>query len=196
VGRFVLSDAAPLICLAQVDGLPWLKAIFGRVHVTEQVRDEILVDLNKPGEGALAEAIKSRLLRVHPEWKWTDPQFSNLGRGEESCITAAVNLTQRGHECLLIIDDREGRLRASSLSIPITGTAAIIGAAKQRGLIPSAQDVFTVLRQKGFRVSESIVQGILESVGELAETTERQTTGTFPTSPLKLTKQRRKRLPK
>ncbi len=193
MGRFVLSDAAPLICLAQVDGLPWLKAIFGRVHITAEVRDEILGGLNKPSEDALAKAVKRRLLRVHPEWQWPDPHFGNLGQGEESCIAAAVNLTQRGHQCLLVVDDREGRRRASSLSIPVTGTAAIIGAAKQRGLISSAREVFTVLRQKGFRISESIVQGILESVGELAAAAEVRANGSSAAPPLKPTKPRRKR---
>jgi predicted nucleic acid-binding protein len=168
VGRFVLSDAAPLICLAQVGGLPWLKALFGHVHITEQVRDEILTGSNKPGEDALAHAIARRLLRAHHEWRWRDPQFPNLGRGEESCIRAVLNLTRRGHKCLLLIDDREARRLTCALSISVSGTAALMGAAKQRGLVPSAQDTFTTLRQKGFRISESIVQGILEAVGEQA----------------------------
>lgn len=166
MGRFVLSDAAPLICLAQVDGLPWLKALFGHVHITEQVRDEILTGLNKPGEDALEQAIARRLLRVHPGWRWRHPQFPDLGRGEESCIRAAVHLTRRGNQCLLLVDDREARRRASSLSISLSGTAALIGVAKQRGLLPSAKDAFTILRQKGSRISEAIVQGILEAVGE------------------------------
>lgn len=193
MGRFVLSDAAPLICLAQVDGLSWLKAIFGRVHLTEQVRDEIIVGLNKPGEDALAAAIKRRTLRVHTEWRWTEPEFPDLGRGEESCIAAAVNLTRRGHECLLLIDDREGRRRASSLSITITGTAAIIGAAKQRRLIPSAREAFAVLREKGFRVSESIVEGILESVGEIPAAAEARAICPSVAPRVKPAKPRRKR---
>ncbi|MGH8014193.1 MAG: hypothetical protein ACREQ4_17015 [Candidatus Binataceae bacterium] len=56
MARFVLSDAAPLICLAQVDGLPWLEEIFGRIHITEQVRDKMFVGMGKPGEdGSAAE---------------------------------------------------------------------------------------------------------------------------------------------
>jgi predicted nucleic acid-binding protein len=67
---------------------------------------------------------------------------------------------------LLLLDDREARRVASTAMITVTGTAAVVGAAKQTGLIPSARDVFDQLQQSGFRISEAIVQGILESVGE------------------------------
>ena len=80
MGRFVLSDATPLICLAQVDGLPWLSRLFGHAHLTRQVRDEVLAGLGKPGVEALSQAIERRLLRVHPEWDWPEPQFPSLGQ--------------------------------------------------------------------------------------------------------------------
>lgn len=166
MARFVLSDAAPLIGLARIDGLSWLKTLFGRVHLTEEVRDEIIPGLGKPGEEAPARAIERRLLRVHPEWHWPQPQFSSLGKGEASCIRAAVNLRTRRHDCLLLMDDREARRFASSAGIDVTGTAAIVGAAKQAGLVPSAQAVFDQLRQTGLRISEAVVQGILEGVAE------------------------------
>jgi predicted nucleic acid-binding protein len=166
VDRLVLSDAAPLICLAQVDGLRWLGKLFRRVHLTQDVRDEILTGLGKPGEEALAYAIERRLLRIHPEWNWPEPQFPSLGKGEASCIRAAINLKRTGRDCLLLLDDREARRVASSATIAVTGTAAVVGAAKQTGLIPSARDVFDQLQQSGFRISEAIIQGILESVGE------------------------------
>ena len=172
--RVVLSDAAPLICLARIDGLPWLEALFGHVHITPEVREEILTGFGKPGEEALAQAIDRRLLRLHPEWNWPEPQFPSLGKGEASCIRALTNLRKRGHDCLLLIDDREARRVASSVAaISITGTAAVVGAAKQAGLIASAGSVFDQLRQSGFRISEAIVQGILESVGEEGAVTKR-----------------------
>jgi predicted nucleic acid-binding protein len=166
VGRFVLSDATPLICLAQVDGLPWLSRLFGHVHLTRQVRDEVLTGLGKPGVEALSQAFERHLLRVHPEWDWPEPRFPSLGKGEASCIRAAVNLVKRSHDCLLLIDDREARRAASSLALTVSGTAAVVGMAKRTGLIASAGAVFDELRKKGFRISEAIVQGILDSVGE------------------------------
>jgi predicted nucleic acid-binding protein len=163
VARFVLSAAAPLICLAQVDGLAWLNSIFGQVHVTREVHDEIL---GEPGEEALERALEQGVLKLHSEWQWHEPQFPFLGQGEASCIRAAVNLLKAGHDVLLLLDDREARRLAASLSIPITGTAGVVGAARRTGLVPSAGAVFEQLIARGFRVSEGVVLGILEAVGE------------------------------
>ena len=169
MARFVVSDAAPLICLAQVSGLPWLKYLFDQVHITQQVRDEILPGLGKPGEKILSQAIEQGGLSMHPEWNWTEPVFPSLGRGEESCIRAAVNLLKLGDESLILMDDREARRVASSQSIAITGTAAIVGAARKADLVPSARAVFVALRQKGFRASAAIERAILATVGEHPE---------------------------
>ena len=115
MNRLVLSDAAPLVCLAQVDGLSCLKTLFGQVHITQHVLEEILTGKGKPGEDNLKQAVERLLLRVHPEWDWPTPQFPALGKGEASCISAAVNLRDQGHDCLLLIDDREARRAASSI---------------------------------------------------------------------------------
>jgi predicted nucleic acid-binding protein len=139
VARFVISDAAPLICLAQVGGLPWLEYLFDQVHITHEVRDEILPGLGKPGEEILSQAIEQGLLSMHPEWNWTEPVFPSLGRGEQSCIRAAVNLANVGNGSLILIDDLEARRLAASLSIPITGTAAVVRAARKADLVQSAQ---------------------------------------------------------
>ena len=93
------------MCLAQVRGLPSLKALFDQVHITQQVRDEILPGLGKPGEEILSQAIEQGVLGMHPEWNWTEPVLPNLGRGEESCIRAAVNLLKVGNESLILMDD-------------------------------------------------------------------------------------------
>jgi predicted nucleic acid-binding protein len=166
VARFVLSDAAPLICLAQVDGLAWLNSIFGRVHITREVHDEILGGRGKPGEEALERALERGVLNLHSEWQWHEPQLPFLGQGEASCIRAAVNLLKAGDDVLVLHDDREARRLAASLSIPITGTAGVVGAARRTGLVPSASAVFEQLIVRGFRVSAGVVLGILEAVGE------------------------------
>lgn len=66
MARFVLSDAAPLICLSQVEGLAWLSSIFGQVHITREVHDEILGGRGKPGEEALDRAVKKGVLHPLP----------------------------------------------------------------------------------------------------------------------------------
>ncbi len=40
--RVVIADAGPLIALARIDSIALLRRLFGRVCITETVRDEIL----------------------------------------------------------------------------------------------------------------------------------------------------------
>jgi predicted nucleic acid-binding protein len=114
----------------------------------------------------LERALEQGVLNLHSEWQWHEPQFPFLGQGEASCIRAAVNLLKAGHDVLLLLDDREARRLAVSLSIGITGTAGVVGAAKRAALVPSAGVVFEQLIARGFRVSEGVIHGILEAVCE------------------------------
>ncbi len=51
------------------------------------------------------------------------------------------------------MDERAGRAVAKENSLKVTGTAAIIGIAKQQGLIDSAREVFECLHQSDFQIS-------------------------------------------
>jgi predicted nucleic acid-binding protein len=52
VAAIVIADASPLIALARVHGLGWLKALFGQVLVTEEVMAEVLSGRQAQGCGA------------------------------------------------------------------------------------------------------------------------------------------------
>jgi predicted nucleic acid-binding protein len=55
---------------------------------------------------------------------------------------------------------------AQEKGLQVIGTAAIIGRAKQNGLIPSARKVFEVLHQSDFRIAAAVIRQILARVGE------------------------------
>jgi predicted nucleic acid-binding protein len=59
MARLILSDASPLIVLARVSGLPWLRALFGEIVIPETVREEILDRGVWPGMESLREAIEA-----------------------------------------------------------------------------------------------------------------------------------------
>ncbi len=158
----VLTDASPLIVLSRIDGLHWLRAIFGPVHVPLEVRKEVLTGKDKAGEPVLRAAIANKsLLVLRRDWKL--PQFPFLGEGEAACIRAAVNLRQPS---LLLMDDRAGRLTAMECGFKVAGTAAIIAMAKRKKLIPSATAVFERLLQMDFRLSAEVIRAALEAAGE------------------------------
>ncbi len=158
----VLTDASPVIVLARIDGLGWLKSIFGQVHVPVPVRKEVLTGRDKAGEPMILDAINRNMLIVLRR-DWKAPQFPDLGEGEAGCIRAAVNLRK---PCLILMDDRAGRATAIERGFKVAGTAAIIALAKRKKLIPSAAAVFERLLQMDFRLSAEVIRAVLEEVGE------------------------------
>ena len=162
MAQIVIADASPIILLAQVDGLPWLKGLFGQVWLTSVVRDEVLPGTGKPGELRIQEAFQNGTLVVL-EKSWNDPAFSALDEGEASCIRAALH--DSGGKCLLLIDERMGRTIAQEHGIAVAGAAGVIGMAKIRGLIPSAATVFEALLTTDFRIAPDVIRGVLRKVG-------------------------------
>lgn len=162
MARIVVADASPLIGLAIVDGLPWLTALFGEVWLPEIVRSEVLPGKQARGEATIQAALDADLLKV---WEHPIPPLTgfDLDEGESACISLALHYPD---PVLLIIDERSGRAVAQEKGLTVTGTAAIIGMAKQRGLIPSAWQVFETLHQADFRIAAVIIRQILARVGE------------------------------
>jgi len=64
------------------------------------------------------------------------------------------------------MDERAGRAVAKENGLRVIGTAAIIGLAKQQGLIPSARAVFEVLHRSDFRIASAVINKILLSINE------------------------------
>jgi predicted nucleic acid-binding protein len=161
--QLVIADASPIIILAQVNGLPWLKILFGQVQLTSIVRDEVLPGTSKPGELRIQEAFQDGTLAVL-EKNWADMPFPALDEGEASCIRAALHYS--GKKCLLLIDERMGRAIAQEHGIAVAGAAGVIGMAKIQGLIPSAATVFETLLLTDFRIAPEVIRGILYKTGE------------------------------
>lgn len=150
----VIADAGPLIALSRLDALDLLHGLFGQVLVTEEVRDEALPAADYPGKEIIAQAFEAGWL-VCPgafETSW-QPINPGIDAGERSAIAAAVQIPG----CLLIIDDRAGRAEARSHHVAIIGTAAVIGLAKQQGLIRAARPVLERLQPAGYFIHRRVI---------------------------------------
>lgn len=169
MAQIVLSDATALIYLAQItDGLSLLDALFGQVTITSVVKEEGLPRKSAPGEREIESAVSKGLIAVIED-RWPEPTFPWLDTGEASTLRAAINLANSGNECLVIMDEKNGRGTARELNSPViivTGTAAVIGRARELGLIPSAAAVFQRLREKGFRISDEVIREVLRNIRE------------------------------
>ncbi len=82
--------------------------------------------------------------------------------GEASAITLANEITS----ALLIIDDLKGRKLAKRLQLMHTGTLGVLVLAKQRGVITSLKPHFDKIQKTNFRVSTTLLHGLLKTVGD------------------------------
>jgi predicted nucleic acid-binding protein len=158
----VLSDASPLIGLGYVDGLPWLQQLFGAVWIPQVVNAELITGQGFAGEAALLQAQADGWLRLAGPTPST-PALPDLDEGEAACIRTALADAQ---PALLLMDERAGRAIATAKGLKVAGTAAVIGMAKQRGLIALAKPVFERLHGSDFRISAEVIGVVLRRVGE------------------------------
>ncbi len=135
MAAIVIADASPLIALARVNGLGWLQQLFTEVVVTDVVLSEVLTGRYPDTETPIQQALAAGWL-----------QATVAGSSEPA---------------LLLIDGRAGRAVAQELGITVAGTAAVIGLARQRGLIASARDVFAALHASDFRIAPAVIQAVL-----------------------------------
>ncbi|MDD4914537.1 MAG: DUF3368 domain-containing protein [Methylococcales bacterium] len=161
--RKIILDSSPLIGLALVGGLEWLPKLFGNVYLPQSVKQEVLPSKNAPCEIAIEQALAQSWIQV-----WAFPIEAklevDLDAGETDCINIALAAPD---QVLLIMDERAGRAVAKENGLRVIGTAAIIGFAKQQGLIQSARSAFEVLHNSDFRISAAVINHVLKSVNEI-----------------------------
>lgn len=165
MNRIVIADASALIALAKIDHLFILQGLFGAVWLAPTVLGELRMAEFAENGSALQAALDADWLRVNPTPTASTP-LTGLDAGETESILQALYAQSQGDAVLLIIDEQTGRAAATTLGLTIAGTAAVIGMAKQRGLIPSARAVFVALLQTDFRISADIIRQVLANVGE------------------------------
>ena len=161
--RVVVVDASPLIGLAIVDGLGWLRVLFGSVWMPASVAREVLPGVGARGEVEIAAAMESDSIRVwHGDYAKT--KLPDLDEGEADCIR--IGLAAGVDKALVIMDERAGRAIATEHGLRVAGTAALVGLAKKRALILSAKEKFVQLHASDFRISAAVIETVLRDVGE------------------------------
>ena len=162
MAAIVIADASPLIALARVGGLSWLQQLFTEVMVTDVVFAEVLTGRYPDTEAPIRQALAAGWLKT-VAIATTEPDLPDLDEGEASSIRLALS---RNGPALLLIDERSGRAVAQELGLSVAGTAAVIGLARQRGLIPSARQVFAALHASDFRIAPAVIQAVLDRCGK------------------------------
>ena len=64
------------------------------------------------------------------------------------------------------MDEKKGRRKLTQLGVRKIGTVGILVKAKQEGLLPIIQPELETLRNRGFSLSQSVVDATLQQAGE------------------------------
>ena len=164
MARLVLTNFSPLIGLSIVQGLGWLQSLFGEVWMPPEVEHEVLSGAVTRGEDDIRAAASAGWLRT---WTKAAPEVAlpDLDEGEAACIRIALaHQSISDQDALLLMDERAGRAVAQEHGLRVAGTAAIIGMAQTRGLIPSARKIFETLLQSDFRISAEVIRTVLAKI--------------------------------
>ena len=166
--RTAVSDTSVLNYLAHLGRSALLRDQFGHVVVPEAVVRELDSRPDLPGAGCVRQAVAEGWMEIAaPEnVAMVTLLREDLGFGESQAIVLAM---EQAATCVLI-DEAEGRQRATALGIPVVGTVGVLLRAKHDGVIRELAPVLRVLvEQHGFRLHPSIVAKVLAAAGESGE---------------------------
>ncbi len=161
--RRLVADSGPLIAFARSRLLELPHRIAGSLVVPATVYAECTCEATKPGAATLIEARMAGLLEVRED----SPASARLGilpalgAGEIAVLAMALELG-----CPLLMDERLGRKIAALHKIPVVGSAGILLAAKDRGLMTEIAPVLAVWRAWGYFLSPQLFDAVLQRAGE------------------------------
>jgi len=147
MNKIIISDTSCLIALSNIGLLSILKDLYQEIIITQEVKDEF-------GE-LIPDWIK--VIKV----KNIEKQYEiakELDKGEASSIALALET----ENSVLIIDEIKGRKIARSLKLEIIGTVGVLLLADKKGLIKDVIGTILKLVNKGFRLSDKLLDKILE----------------------------------
>lgn len=155
----VVVNSSVIIALAKIGKLGLLRELFGEVIVPTQVYEEVTRDPTLPGaiETLIADWI--RILQIKNEVLFEE-LCSEIDVGEAAVIVLAKEIDAD----LVMLDDKLARKKADLLGLEYTGTIGLLILAKKKGLIKSLKEELIKLRNKGFWISDELLQKILRKI--------------------------------
>lgn len=161
--KIIVSDTSCIGYLIQINSLNLLQAIYGEIIIPKAVNDEIL-QLENKGH-SLLEFKSSEWIHIYPANNISNVKEYQyvLDQGELQAISIAIDL----HADLLIIDEKLGRIVATSMGFEITGLVGILITAKSMNLIPAVKEKLDEVISLGCRISKKLYNIALKSSNEL-----------------------------
>jgi uncharacterized protein len=162
----VVSDTSPITNLAAIGQLDLLQGLYTRIIIPVAVYDE-MVNVGKPVPGGVEVQtlswIQTQVVADQQRVITIQESEENIDLGEAEAIALALELKAD----LLLIDERRGRIVATSYGLPVTGLLGVLVQAKQNNLIKAVKPlVDQLIEQADFRVSNELYTTILQIAGE------------------------------
>lgn len=153
----MISNTSPIIFLAKIGRLDLLENIYGKIKITEEIKEELLCK-DKPDTETVKEAIQQGKIIIESSNKTLN---LSLGKGESSAISLAVELKEP-----LIIDDYQGFKVAQSLNIKTFRTTSVIFLAVKKKLLTKkeALEIIDKIIEEGYYISTRYYKEILDKL--------------------------------
>jgi predicted nucleic acid-binding protein len=159
----VVSDTSPLTNLAVVGQFDLLRKLFGEIHISQGVWEE----LNASGEQhpGSQEVERAAWIYRHPvaNSALVATLRRDLDRGEAETLALAVELKAE----IALVDEKEGRHAAARLGLKPLGVLGLLLEAKRRQEIAEVRPILDILRQRaGFYIRGDLYRWVLEQAAE------------------------------
>ena len=161
----IVSNTGPIIGLGKIGLLFLLKQLASEVIIPPTVRRELLGKIGPEMEQidkALNEFLK--VANLKPLDPAVEIAISSLDDGEREVIGLASTMSG---DILLLIDDRAGREVAKGLNIAASGVVGILLLAREKGLLEKISPLLEELRDKGYWLSDEVLQVAKRLAGEM-----------------------------
>lgn len=159
----VVSNTTPLIGLASIQRFDLLRQIFGELIIAQAVYDEAVVAGREIG-GAKREVLAADWIKtVHVKDRLAvEVLLDELDLGEAETIVLARELAADW----VLMDEKKGRRKLTQLGLQKIGTVGILLKAKQVGLIAELRPELGLWRERGFGVSQGVIDAVLRQANE------------------------------
>ncbi len=142
-----IFDTSVLIAFSNLQKLDLLCRLYEKILITGSVQLEFAEELPDCSE----------IIEVNHELVESFRDRMNIGSGEASVIIFALNYTEN---VICFIDEQRSRKIAKKHQLKVSGTIGILMKMEGKGLILSAYEEVLRLKEKGFYVSNEIIENL------------------------------------
>ena len=160
----VVSDTTPLIALMKAARLELLEKLFGRILIPKAVYQELTSNETFKDEAETIKICPFLDVVSVADSKTVDVlrRATGLDLGESEAIVYAESSAAN----ILLMDERKGRLIASSMGLPVMGSIGVLREAHAAGLIDTDEfrSAIEQMQDAGIRLSERLIQSIMDEL--------------------------------